>query len=242
MNGVKSLFFVALAALQSSLHACDFAIPFTHEFQNNVSASMNDVGPCVLTVSTTTSSRTTAAAFLHYRRGTPLTSVRYGFRLDTSALSNANTLAFVQVFGATSANIVALPFPSSNVLSIVLRADAPTSELRFNASDANGTEEAVATLNASVNTIRVEINVSTTGSVKYWINHDFVDPPDGVIEHTLGGGIDNSAFAGVIGAEIGLSNPLANFVLANSLQPLVFDQFESSDDLLFYDDFSSGAQ
>ncbi len=90
--------------------------------------------------------------------------------------------------------------------------------------------------------MRVEINVGHAGNVKYWINHGFSDPPDGVIESTPGGGLDNADLVGVSAAEIGMSNPTPHFIANHAGEIVQFDELESSDDVLFYDDFSSGAQ
>jgi hypothetical protein len=95
----------------------------------------------------------------------------------------------------------------------------------------------------SINTLRFEIHVGagTNGSVRYWLNHAFSDPPDGVMDNG-GAGLDNAAWLGVIGAEIGLSSPSNAFRANHAGSAIVFDQVESSDDLLFWDDFSNGAQ
>jgi hypothetical protein len=244
----KLLFALGFMALMSAQYVaaqtCDLPVPFTHEFQNNVSASLNASGTCALTVSTTSASRTTAAAFLHYRRPTPLASVRYGFRLDTSAVSTMTTVQSVQVFAAPSNGIIGTTAPQSNALYVVFHGDGPYGALQFVAADADSLPppSSRATLTGSLNTIRVEINVGAPGSVKYWINHQFTDTPDGTVEGSVGSGLDNSGLTGVSGAEIGLSNPNSPFRSAHVGEAIIFDQFESNDDLLFYDDFSSGAQ
>lgn len=237
--------FVAAAAVSifaPAAWSCELPVPFEYLFQNSLTSSL-DATTCALSASTTASSRTTAAAFFHYRRATPLTSVRYGFRFDTSALSAGLANEQVTLFSATSPTVALSP-PTSNLLDIQLRlGTSPT--LQFSAADAASVSTATlasVTLSQSVNTVRVEIIVGTPGSVKYWINHAFTDPPDGVMETTPGSGIANGSLIGVSGAEIGLSNPTTNFRDHHAGEALVFDQIESSDDVLFYDDFSSGAQ
>ena len=222
--------------------SCALPVPFGYFYQNNVSASLAG-GPCALTVGTIGASRTTAAAFFHYRRASPLTSVRYGFRVDDSALSGGSNLEDVQLFAATSP-VVTLSPATSTVLAIALRTGSPQTVI-FYAADGNsagGTKSVPVTLISSKTTVRVEINVAAAGNIKYWINHPFTDPPDGVIETSAGSGLDNAGLQGVIAAEIGLSRPSVAFRTHHADEALVFDQVESNDDVLFYDDFSRGAQ
>jgi hypothetical protein len=240
VNLIRFVLLAAVSTFASATWSCELPLPFEYVFHNNVTSSLAGTS-CALTVSTTATSRTTAAAFFHYRRPSPLTSVRYGFRLDSSALSTGLSNQQVRLFSATS-SVVGLSPPTSDLLAIELRLGTPSS-LLFAAADASsGTKFASVALSGSVNTVRVEINTGATGNVKYWINHAFTDPPDGVIETTPGSGLDNADLQGVIGAEIGLSNPTKNYRALHSGEALVFDQIESSDDIVFYDDFSSGAQ
>jgi hypothetical protein len=240
-------FILTCCIANASAATCDFPIPFQYEFHSassvSLSPSIDGSGRCALSVATGTDARTTAAGILHYRRAAPLTTVRYGFRFDTSAVTSGTSAEQVQLFSATAPVRVALPFPQSSILS-VFYSNAATPTIRFLAASSGAPILKMATLSESVNVVRVEINVGAraTGNVKYWINHDFTDPPEGVIETSPGAGLDNAAFVGVQGAEIGMSNPASGFRHNHPAQAIVFDQIESSDDMLFYDDFSSGAQ
>ena len=238
------------AASVVSAQNCTLPVPFQYEFQNNVTASLsaaNATDPCALSVAVNSGAGPTAAGFLHYRRATATASVRYGFRVDTSALTNF-TLAThgVQLFAASSPVVSAGPPAVSNVLQIQLVGGSSNPTLRFNAACASCVVPVFQTLvpvTQTLNTIRFEIKVGsgTNGSVRYWLNHAFTDPPDGVINNS-GAGLDNAAWLGVIGAEIGLSSPSVAFRSNHAGSAIVFDQIESTDDVLFFDDFSSGAQ
>jgi hypothetical protein len=235
------------AASIVSAQNCTLPVPFQYEFQNHVTASLsaaNTTDPCALNVAVDSGTSPTAAGFLHYRRATATASVRYGFRLDTGALMNFSTaLQNVQLFAASSPIVSAGPPAVSNLLQISLFGGSSNPTLHFNAAYSGGVLSSNPALAQTVNTVRVEIKVGsgTNGSVRYWLNHNFSDPPDGVIDNN-GAGLDNAAWLGVIGAEIGLSTPSNGFRANQAAHALVFDQIESSDDVLFYDDFSSGAQ
>ena len=232
---------------RASAASCTPAIPFRYEFQNDVTASLgpsaDGSGNCALSVSTLPTSRTAAAGVLHYRRGSPLTTVRYGFRVDTSALSPGTSTHVVQLFSAASPVVIPAPTPRSNVLDIVY-IDSATPALRFVAASDGPPVFATQSLTQAVNVVRVEITVGTgsIGKVRYWINHDFSDTPDGILEKGSGLGLNNDAFQGVIGAAVGLSNATPSFRSSHAGQAIVIDEVESDDDVLFYDDFSSGAQ
>ena len=243
---VLSALLLVAAARVVLAQSCELPVPFNYEYQNNIAASLGGTGLCALTASTTSSSRTTAAAFLHYQRLSPLTSVRYGFRIDTSALATGSANEQVTLLSATSPVIVGADSDNrvASLLEIYFRQGSQNS-LMFAAADvalASHLHSSAAPLTTSLNTVRVEINVGPAGNVRYWINHAFTDSPDGVIETALGSGLDNSAWLGVIGAEIGMSNPTSSFRAAHAGQSIVFDNIESSDDVLFSDDFTSGAQ
>jgi hypothetical protein len=242
--------FLWLAAASAvSAQTCDLPVPFQYEFQHNVTASLsaaNASDPCALSVALNNGAGPTASGFLHYRRGTPTTFIRYGFRVDTSALTNFSLPnRLVQLFAASSPAVSTSPGPVSNVLQIlIVGGSSPT--LRFYAASASSVSGLLlrqVSLTQTVNTVRFEINVGsgTAGFVRYWINHQFTDPPDGVIDHN-GAGLDNAAWIGVIGAELGMSSPSNGFRIDYGGSIILFDQIESSDDVLFYDDFSSGAQ
>ena len=231
----------------ASAQNCTLPIPFQYEFQTGVTASLSAAGvgdPCVLSVALGNGTGPTASGFLHYRRASPTTSVRYGFRVDTRALTSL-TLAnrVIQLFSASSPVVVTSPLSVSHLLRLELLGST-TPQLRF-VTAIGGSLPAVSNvaLPQTLNTIRVEINVGggTAGFVRYWINHAFTDPPDGVLDNA-GAGLDNAAWMGVIAAEIGLSAPSDQFHANDAGNAVVFDQIESNDDILFWDDFSSGAQ
>jgi hypothetical protein len=170
--------------------------------------------------------------------------VRYGFRIDTSKLMNfAPATPAVQLFAASSPVVSAGPPAMSNLLQVLLVGGSSNPVLRLDAAHNGGVLTTLVALAQTVNSVRFEINVGngTNGSVRYWLNHAFTDPPDGVIDNT-GAGLDNAPWIGVIGAEIGVSSPSAAFRANHAGSAIVFDQIESTDDILFYDDFSSGAQ
>jgi hypothetical protein len=222
---------------------CVVPIPFQYEFQNNVAASLSapsPTDPCALSVAVNGGAGPTTAGFLHYQRAKPLTTVRYGFRVDASALSNL-TLPNRQLL-IFSASSPAISQGMSHVLEIRLLGAAPNPNLFFiSATDSVAPLVTAVPLSQSSNVIRFEINVgsATAGSVRYWINHAFSDPPDGVIDRN-GAGLNNAAFLGVIAAEVGLSSTTALFRAEQANHALIFDQIESSDDVLFFDDFSRG--
>lgn len=247
---IRLLTFVALCVpLHALAQSCTLPIPFQYEFQHAVTATLSGAttsDPCSLSVALSVGAGPVASGFLHYRRAKPLTSVRYGFRVDASALTNfAIPNRVVQVFAATSPTVVS-GWPHLLLVSLSGGSN-PGPALNFLAATSGAAPHFVdvsASTSSLVNEVRVEINVGsgTNGYVRYWINHAFTDPPDGVIDNR-GAGLDNAAWIGVIGAEVGLSSPLIHFRNDYSGGPaLVFDQIESSDDVLFFDDFSSGAQ
>lgn len=234
---------LASAASAACAQSCVLPVPFQYEFQNGASATLSAPAPgdpCALSAALNPGARSTAAAFLHYRRATPLTSVRFGFRLDTSGLVNYSGLQFVQIFSASSPTIIA---GVSNVFGMTLRPGGSYPQLIFSAARGTGATGTTVALAQNSNVVRVEINVGagTAGNVRYWINHAFSDPPDGTLDNN-GAGLDNGAFQGVIAAGLGLASPTSGFSSAQAGNVLLFDQIESSDDVLFYDDFSSGAQ
>ena len=241
--------FLAACVHAAPAAACTMTVPFQYEFENQVRTSLsaaNASDPCAFTVSVNTGAGPSAAGVVHYRRGRPLTLLRYGFRLDTSGLSGfALATRQLQLFSALSPVVVNAGSPTSALLTLTLRGGFPDPNVAFFAarSGNNGPAIAVRSLPLGVHTIRLEITTGagSAGVVRYWIDHTYGDPPDGTIDNS-GTGLDNAAWLGVIAAEIGLSNPSNAFRTNNADNMLVFDQFESSDDVLFYDDFSSGAQ
>ena len=238
-------FFWLAATSVACAQTCTLPVPFVYEFQTNVTASLSSANagdPCALSVALNNGAGPAASGFLHYRRAAPLTSVRYGFHFDATALSDigAGPLA-VQLFAASSPTV---NNSVSNIVWIILRGGTqPFLHLAVAAGGNPPVTGAVVVLSQLANTLRLEINVGsgTAGTVRYWINHAFTDPPDGVIDNS-GAGLDNAAWIGVIGAEIGVSSPSSRFRAGNGGDAIVFDQIDSSDDVLFYDDFSSGAQ
>ena len=235
-------FFWLMASTVASAQTCNLPVPFLYEFQNNVTALLsaaNAGDPCALSVALNSGAGPTGAGFLHYRRPTPATTVRYGFRMDISALG-ALTLAnrSAMIFSASSPAVI---YGESHLLDIYLAGSAANPVLHFVAATEfifPFMEQTVALAQTS-NVVRVEIDVgdATKAGVYYWINHSFSDPEDGFIATG-----SNESYLGVVVAEIGLSSPSSAFLTDYSGSPIVFDQIESSDDVLFYDDFSSGAQ
>jgi hypothetical protein len=228
--------------------ACRLPVPFQHEFQAyNVTASLsaaNATDPCALSVAVNSGAGPTAAGFLHYRRATAIPTVRYGFRVNTSALTNFTVpLQNLQLFAASSPVVFVGLRNVSNLLQINLFGTSTNPMLRFSAAYSGGVLSADVPIAQTINTVRIEIKVGsgTNGSVRYWLNHAFSDPPDGVIDNG-GAGLNNATWLGVIGAEIGLSSPSNSFRANHAGNAIVFDQVESTDDLLFWDDFSNGAQ
>ncbi len=239
-------FFCLAATSVACAQTCVLPVPFLYEFQTNVTASLsaaNAGDPCALSVALNNGAGPAASGFLHYRRAAPLTTVRYGFHFDATALSDIGIgNRIVQLFAASSPTV---NNSMSNILWIYLRGGTqPFLEfIAATSGNPSSARAAVIVLSQLANTLRVEINVGsgTAGTVRYWVNHAFTDPPDGVIDNS-GAGLDNAAWIGVIGAEIGVSSPSFAFRAGNGGDAIVFDQIESSDDVLFYDDFSSGAQ
>jgi len=228
--------------------SCALPVPFQYEFQNQVASSLsatNAGDACVLSVALTSGAGPSAAGILHYRRDSPLTSVRYGFRIDTNALSGfTDPLSAIQLFSANSPAIIAKPLPVSSLLTLTLRGGSPDPMLGFVVARSAGLPLVLfQTFTSGLHNVRVEISVGngTSGVIRYWIDHPFSAAPDGVIDDG-GAGLDNAVWLGVIGAELGVSSPTPQFRAGNSASALVFDQIESNDDVLFADDFSSGAQ
>jgi hypothetical protein len=240
--------FGLLAATSAACaQTCSLPVPFKYVFQTQATATLSSTNPgdpCGLSVALGNAAGPTASGFLHYQRAHPLTSVRYGFRVDTQALSPMH--GGIQLFSANAPVAPIAPgIPQSGVLTISLVQDSPNPMLRFFAarSGNQGAQSANPELSPGLHTIRVQIAVGsgTAGSVRFWIDHAFSDPPDGVLDNG-GAGLDNAAWVGVIGAELGVSTADAFFRANHAGAIVAFDQIESSDDLLFFDDFSSGAQ
>jgi len=170
--------------------------------------------------------------------------VRYSFRIDTTAIAPFLTTATrqVQLFSASAANLGDAP----HMLQVILYGQATGSGLRIYAacaSQASHVCSANQPLTQNVNVLRFQINVGagTAGSVRYWINADFTDPPTGV-DDNHGIGLDNAASGGVIAAELGLSSATPVFRTNNSGAAVVFDQIQTSDDVLFWQNFELDQQ
>jgi len=111
-------------------------------------------------------------------------------------------------------------------------------KLIVGAADANGVgyqrrSPAVA-IGSTVTTIRVELTRDATaqGRVRYWIDHPYSDPPTGELaslEQTNWGAIDSVA--------LGLGDSSAMFRVAYAGLPVLFDQFETDDNFIFWDGF-----
>jgi hypothetical protein len=238
---------LATAAPYAAAQSCTPAPPFQYFFQTQAAATLSAAAPsspCQLSVALPSGVGPTASAFLHYRRPQLLTNVRYSFRLDATALTQFSApTQGVQVFAAVSPIV---QFGSvSNMLSVRL-AGGVDPMLIFDAASSvrpGLIETSSVNLGQMVNVVRVEIAVgdTTAGYVRYWINHTFSDPPDGVINDG-GFGLDNSLWLGIVGAEVGLSGASNGFRSNQAGAALVFDQIESNDDVLFFDDFSGSIQ
>lgn len=233
-----------LLAAASVAHAqsCVAPIPFQYEFSNAATTSLSAAtpsDPCALSVAMDANARSTGAGFLHYQ-GAPLTSARYSFQLDTSALTSfTSPVQRVQIF---SVNGQQTQPQQSHLLIVMLMGGSPNPTLRILAGTGTGTYLQAFTpvsLTQTSNVLRFEITIGsgTQATVSYWINHDFTATPDGFVM-----GLENDVYGGIVGAELGLSSPSISFVTAQNGRAVVFDQIQSSDDALFYDDFSDGAQ
>jgi len=246
----SGILWLAATATVADAQDCVLPGPFQRQFQNNVTATLsaaNAEGPCALSVALKAGGGPLAAGFLHYRRSSPTTSVRYGFRIDSSALANfnlTNLLRNVQLFSASSPVVVGADgsLPWSHLLLIQLAGGNPSPKLVLTAANALGVGGVASQLSIpltqALNTLRVEINVGvgSAGFVRYWLNTSFNDPPTGTFGN---GGLDNAAWIGVIAAEVGVSSPSISFRNDYSGSAIVLDQIESSDDLLLWSDFET---
>lgn len=240
---------ILASASSASAQDCSLPPPFRHAFANRATAALaapTPGDPCVLTASLDANASPTSAAFLHYRRPAPATSVRYAFRIDATALGNmTNALRRVQLFSASSPMVLAGQPSPSHVLDIAFMGNGSGSYpvLRIDAAAANSLDVASIPLTHAVNTIRAEIEIGAgdAGYVRYWINAGFADPPTGSLDGG-GAGLDNASWIGVIAAELGLSSPSASYRSDYGGAAVVFDQIESNDDLLFWDGFDGVTQ
>ena len=239
MRGMAACLLMSLGGVAAA-QSCVLPVPFQFEFQSRAAVTLsaaNASDPCGVGVALPAGAGPTASGFLHYRRGVPVSTARYGFRLDTSALTNLNNIQVAQIFAAVSPAIAGSPSTSD-----LLRIYVSGSNLEFIAAG-SAQQVAFIPVTQSVNTVRVEITVGsgTAGAVRYWINHVFSDPPDGVLDHS-GAGLDNAAWVGVLGAELGLSSASSSFRTNQATHVVTFDQIESSDDVLLWSNFFDDAQ
>ena len=245
------LLWLAAAASTAGAQDCVLPGPFQHQFKNNVTASLSAPSPddpCALSVALNAGGGPLAAGFLHYRRASPTTSVRYGFRIDSSALANLNAtniLRNIQLFSASSPVSIdaADPRAWSHLLRVNLAGGNPNPKLLLSFALGGGIYNAgqiAIPLAQTLNTLRVEINVGagSAGFVRYWLNAPFSDPPTGIIDND-GLGLDNAAWIGVIAAEVGTSSASIQFRNEYSSNTIVLDQIESNDDLLLWSDFET---
>lgn len=214
--------------------------PFRGTFQNEAIAELQSGSSCSLTATLDIGSGATTAAIVYYRRAHPSTSVRYGFRVDMSALGPM-TLAnrSVQLFAASAPVVVDTGPLTSQLAQLQLVGASPDPELWLLYAQGGASPQLVhVPMSGTVFSFRIEIHVGsgTEGYVRYWINKGFSDPPDGVLDNG-GAGLENAAWQGVISAEIGLSSPSNAFRADEGGNPVVFDQFESDDDLVFWNNF-----
>jgi hypothetical protein len=241
---------LAMIALAASAHAEDESpAPFLYDNGDFFYARTRAVDDTHLgitpvldneSVATAAQAGPVAAAFLYYTRPRPLASVRYSFRLDTSALTGA-TLGNrgFQVFAASAPVVLA---STSQMLLIRYAGGDPQPALLLTAARGGDVpiQSAAVPITQTINTVRVEINTGAgaAGNVRYWINAAFDDPPTGVLDSD-GAGLDNAAWGGVIAAAIGVSSTTSNFRAACG-GSVTIDQIESSDDQLFWDDNETG--
>jgi hypothetical protein len=231
---------------------CAVPMPFAYSFQNQGTASLQGTDPntqCALNVSLNSTATGVGAAFLHYRRTVPSTSLRFSFRMDMTGIAPILTLANrdVQLFSASSSNLVGTPPDvNSQLLNVYLGGSASGPFLRMIAACSGEPSHSIQVpqpLTGNVNVLRFQINVGsgTSGSVTYWINADFTDPPTGIIDNQ-GAGLDNAAWGGIIAAEIGMSSPTPVFQTNNTGGVLVIDQIATTDDTIFWQNFEFGQQ
>jgi hypothetical protein len=247
--GSAMLFALRVASAQT----CAAPLPFAYSFQNQGTASLQGTDlntQCALDVSLDSTATGVGAAFLHYRRTVPSTSLRFGFRVDMSGIASELNLANrqVQLFSVSSSSLVGVAGNvSSQLLNVSLAGAAsggPSLRMRAATSGTPGNSTlAIQTLSQNVNVLGFEIDVGagTAGSVQYWINADFSEPPTGVIDNA-GAGLDNAAWGGIIAAELGMSSPTTQFLANNTGGVVVFDQIQTTDDTIFWQNFEFGQQ
>jgi len=238
-----------------TVHAQDYAfpVPFQHFNASFAQVTLNVVGTDptygmwffisqTAVVPTLAQAGPTAADFMYYVRPKALTSVRYEFEVDTSELTgDTDSSRSVQLFAASSPVVIS-SWPQ--LLTIDMIGGTPYPSLRFRTPRGGNQpiEQITIPLTASTATLRVEINVGsgTAGNVRYWINAAYVDPPTGILNNA-GAGLDNAAWTGVIAAAVGMSS-MTDAFRANAGGTFAIYHIASSDDLLFWDDFSFGYQ
>jgi hypothetical protein len=242
---------IGLAFSVTAARAQDCKLPpsFQYQVPNNAAAwlsAANDGDRCSFSVTLNAGASATASGFLAYRRPKPTTSVRYGFRIDTSALTTAGAVRpRAQLFSVSSPVVVTTPVPSSHLLSVEYAGGGSVPKLVLLAAQGgNGVPLSVLVpTTQTVNTLRVEINVGvgSAGRVRYWLNVPFSHVPTGTIDNG-GAGLDNVAWVGVVAAELGLSSSNDSFRSNYAGSAIVFDQIETNDDGLFWSDFESSSQ
>jgi len=224
--------------------------PFVHSFQNLGVAALQGAAdtPCALSSSLNSAAGPNAAAFVHYRRPAPTTSVRYSFRMDDSAVATSLTsvLRNVQIFSASASSLQSNAGFPAHLLLVYLSGQASTPTISIIVACGGTPSKAIqlpVALPGNVNTLRFEINTGsgTAGSLRYWINADFTDAPTGIIDNN-GVGLDNAAWGGVIAAELGMSSGSNGFRTNSGGGAIVFDQIQTSDDVLFWQNFELDQQ
>lgn len=238
-----AIFLLAASAIPAQ--TCTPSIPFQYESQNQAQATWTaatPTDPCALTVALNADAGASAAAFVHYQRASPLTLARYGFRIDTSALTGM-TLANRGVWLFTASSPTPVTPAVGGLVLLTLRGASTAPALTLAAACSCGAVLDRIDMPPGVHTVRLEIatGAGAAGAVRLWLDHAFTDAPDRVLDQA-GAGLDNAAGQGVIAAEIGLSTASPAFRTDYAGANVTFDQFESNDDTLFFSDFTGGGQ
>jgi hypothetical protein len=162
---------------------------------------------------------------------TPANETRYRFQflIDPNNLGAFNSTDFAAIFRANSA---AAANGTQNLLNVTLVAGpSGAKRVRFNAACASGQGFRCAqsdTTDLPTNApsrIEGDLTIGATATLRYWINapQGTTEPPEtGTL--TIG---DNSAWAGVDTAIMGLSGPSVPFKDTHAGQAVGFDTFDS---------------
>jgi hypothetical protein len=247
MGWVKS--FVALAAiavLSAAAHAqsCKLPAPFQYKFENFAQLAVTSgASGCSLSATVNAAAPTAALAYVHYRRPPSINPLRFGFRLDVSAIASWSPFASVRIFAASARD----SFPTADglpqLVSLLLLGNAAQPRLGIlvadNAVSVQHQQSRVVAL-TQVSVVRIELthgSGASSGLLRYWINANYTDPPTGVMESSPGAGLDNSGWGAIHTVGLGLGGMSMRFRSDFPNVPVIFDQIESDDEFLFYDGF-----